>query len=260
MDEGPRPSDRLGTPGESRSRTGHPEQPPYWTEFVSFVRTKYVALVKTSPDRKITPKGNRISLTESIKPTVYVIAGPNGAGKTTFAEQYLPRFANCDEFVNADLIAAGLSPFNPEPQSVAAGRLMLERIDGLSARRASFGFETTLAGRTYAKRLQSMKTNLGYRVLMFFIWLPSVDQAIARVAARVREGGHNIPEPTIRRRYGLGIKNLASLYMPVLDEWFVYNGSSRPAGIVVGQQEGIRRVYDDARFAELKQLSPELLL
>jgi len=104
-----------------------------------------------------------------------------------------------------------------------------------------------------------MKFDFGYRVSMFFIWLPSVDQAIARVATRVREGGHNIPEPTIRRRYDLGIKNLMSLYMPVLDEWFVYNGSSRPAEIIVGQQDGNWRVYDDARFAELKQHSPELL-
>ena len=94
---------------------------------------------------------------------------------------------------------------------------------------------------------------------MFFIWLPSVDQAIERVATRVREGGHNIPEPTIRRRYDLGIKNLTSLYMPLLDEWFVYNGSGRPAEIIVGGQDGNFRVYDDANFAELKRHSPEFL-
>ncbi len=193
------------------------------------------------------------------QPTVYVIAGPNGAGKTTFASRYLPQFAGCREFVNADLIAAGLSPFNPESQSAAAGRLMLDRIDELSAAQTTFGFETTLAGRAHARRLRAMKTDFGYRVSMFFIWLPSVDQAIARVATRVREGGHNIPESTIRRRYDLGIKNFASLYIPVLDEWFVYNGSSRPAEIMVGQQDGNRRVYDDARFAELNQISPELL-
>ena len=161
--------------------------------------------------------------------------------------------------MNADLIAAGLSPFNPESQSVAAGRLMLQRIDELSARRTSFGFETTLAGRTHAKRLKAMKTDLGFRVSMFFIWLPSVNQAIARVSTRVREGGHNIPEPIIRRRYELGIKNFASLYVPFLDEWFVYNGSSRPATIVVGEHDGMHRVYDDARFSELSHLSPGLL-
>ena len=94
---------------------------------------------------------------------------------------------------------------------------------------------------------------------MFFIWLPSVDQAIARVAARVREGGHNIPEPTIRHRYELGIKNFGSLYASVLNEWFVYNGSGRPAEIIVGQHDGKRRIYDAASFAELQQLSPELM-
>lgn len=197
-------------------------------------------------------------MSEHANPTVYVIAGPNGAGKTTFASRYLPQFAGCQEFVNADLIAAGLSPFNPESQSAAAGRLMLDRINELTSAQATFGFETTLAGRAHAKRLRAMKSS-GYRASMFFIWLPSVDQAIARVATRVREGGHNIPEPTIRRRYDLGIKNFASLYMPVLDEWFVYNGSNRPAGIIVGQQDGNRRVYDDAGYAELKQFSPELL-
>lgn len=197
-------------------------------------------------------------MSEPTNPTVYVIAGPNGAGKTTFASRYLPQFAGCQEFVNADLIAAGLSPFNPESQSAAAGRLMLDRIDQLTAAQATFGFETTLAGRAHAKRLRAMKS-FGYRVSMFFIWLPSVDQAIARVATRVKEGGHNIPEPTIRRRYDLGILNFASLYMPVLDEWFVYNGSSRPAEIIVGQQDGNRRVYNDARFTELNQFSPELL-
>ena len=196
---------------------------------------------------------------EPTNPTVYVIAGPNGAGKTTFASRYLPQFADCQEFVNADLIAAGLSPFNPKSQSVAAGRLMLDRIDELTSAQTSFGFETTLAGRARARRLRAMKADFGYHVCMFFIWLPSVDQAIARVAARVREGGHNIPEPTIRHRYELGIKNFGSLYASVLNEWFVYNGSGRPAEIIVGQHDGKRRIYDAASFAELQQLSPELM-
>ncbi len=137
---------------------------------------------------------------------------------------------------------------------------MLDRIDELTASRTTFGFETTLAGRAHAKRLRVMKSAFEYRVSLFFIWLPSVDQAIARVATRVREGGHNISEPTIRRRYDLGIKNFGSLYEPVLDEWFVYNGSSRPAEIIVGQQDGNRRVYNDAKFDFMNQCSPELML
>jgi predicted ABC-type ATPase len=200
-----------------------------------------------------------IQMSESTKPTVYVIAGPNGAGKTTFANHYLPAFAGCEEFVNADLIAAGLSPFNPESQAAYAGQLMLERIDRLTKTRTSFGFETTLAGRAHAVRLKSMKEDFGYRVSLFFIWLPSAEQAIARVANRVREGGHNVPESTIRRRYALGIKNFVSLYLPALDEWFVYNGCERPAEIILGQQDGVRQVYNDDLLVELKRIAPELV-
>lgn len=187
-----------------------------------------------------------------------MIAGPNGAGKTTFAQQFLLRYANCEEFVNADLIAAGLSPFKPESQSVAAGRLMLDRMEDLTIARRTFAFETTLAGRGHAKRLQSMKA-VGYRIVMFFIWLPAAELAIARVASRVREGGHDIPQPTIRRRYALGMKNFAELYAPMLDSWFVYNGARRPAEIVMSEHDGERRTYNEATLAEIKRHSPELL-
>ncbi|MBL8811090.1 MAG: hypothetical protein JNM43_13010 [Planctomycetaceae bacterium] len=120
------------------------------------------------------------------QPTVYVIAGPNGAGKTTFATSFLPGFVNCREFVNADLIAAGLSPFDPDSQAVAAGRLMLQRIDSLVQERQTFGFETTLAGRGHARRLALMKSEVGYQVVLFFLWLETEALAISRVAARVR--------------------------------------------------------------------------
>ncbi|MGB7343847.1 MAG: AAA family ATPase [Pirellulaceae bacterium] len=198
-------------------------------------------------------------MTETPKPTVYVIAGPNGADKTTFTQEYLLRHANCDEFVNADLIAAGLSPFKPESQSVAAGRLMLDRIDELASAKETFAFETTLAGRAHTKRLQRMKTEHGYRVVMFFVWLPSVKQAIARVAIRVREGGHDIPEPTILRRYRLGIQNFGRLYAPIIDHWVVYDGSSRPAVIVVEEENSTRTVFDDNRHETILQRTPELL-
>jgi predicted ABC-type ATPase len=115
-----------------------------------------------------------------------VIAGPNGAGKTTFATTFLPGFVNCREFVNADLIAAGLSPFDPDSQSVTAGRLMLERINGLVHEKQSFGFETTLAGRAHARRLATMKSQAGYQVVLYFLWLESEALAISRVASRVR--------------------------------------------------------------------------
>ena len=203
--------------------------------------------------------GVESTLNPESQPTIYVIAGPNGAGKTTFALRYLPRYVDCQEFVNADLIAAGLSPFNPESQAAAAGRLMLQRIDELSAARITFGFETTLAGRTHAKRLQSMKLNLGYRIAMFFIWVPSVEQAIGRVAARVREGGHNIPEPTIRRRYRLGIANFGTLYAPIIDQWIIYDGSDRPAVGIISDESGTRTILDDDRFDRLTKWTPELL-
>jgi len=193
------------------------------------------------------------------KPTVFVIAGPNGAGKTTFAQTYLSRYAQCQEFVNADLIAAGLSPFNPESQSVAAGRLMLHRIDNLTVLRKTFGFETTLAGRTYARRLRSMRDELGYSIALFFVWLPTVEMAIQRVATRVREGGHNIPSPTIERRYRQGINNFAQIYAPLIDQWIIYDGSDWPAAKIVGEEGGTRTIFDDDRFKKLNEQTPELI-
>jgi predicted ABC-type ATPase len=124
----------------------------------------------------------------SLSPTVYVIAGPNGAGKTTFAAQFLPDFVNCRQFLNADLIAAGLSPFAPETQNLRAGRLLLERIRELSRAREDFGFETTLSGRTYVRLLTDLKA-ADYRVVLFFLWLPNADLAVNRVAVRVRQRG-----------------------------------------------------------------------
>src|SRR4051794_6777634 len=125
-------------------------------------------------------------------PTAYVIAGPNGAGKTTFAMEFLPAFVQCREFVNADLIAAGLSPFAPETQAIRAGRLMLTRIKELAAARQDFAFETTLAGRSSLKVVTDLKQS-GYQVILFFLCLPRAQMAVERVALRVRLGGHDVP-------------------------------------------------------------------
>ena len=143
--------------------------------------------------------------TKGKTPTVYVIAGPNGAGKTTFASKFLPGFVQCREFLNADLIAAGLSPFAPETQNVRAGRLLLERIEALAGERADFGFETTLSGRTYVKLLGDMKA-MGYRLVLFFLWLPSAEMAVARVESRVKGGGHGVPPEDVERRYSAGLR------------------------------------------------------
>ena len=196
---------------------------------------------------------------EHEQPTVYVIAGPNGAGKTTFATTFLPGFVNCREFVNADLIAAGLSPFDPDSQSVTAGRLMLERINGLVHEKQSFGFETTLAGRAHARRLATMKSQAGYQVVLYFLWLESEALAISRVASRVREGGHSIPTDTIKRRFQMGIRNFAQLYRKLADDWYIIDGSKATPSISCrGSSDGVE-VIDQERLNYIRSISPELL-
>jgi len=147
-----------------------------------------------------------------------IIAGPNGAGKTTFARSFLPQEARCSRFINADLIAAGLSPFAPEAAAFKAGRLMLEEIANCVKKGESFAFETTLAGLGYAGRIKQWRDQ-GYHVSLFFLLLPDAETAIARVAERVRQGGHDIPETVIRRRFAAGLHNLETAYKSVVDTW-----------------------------------------
>ena len=161
---------------------------------------------------------------------IIIIAGPNGAGKTTFARSFLPAEAQCPRFINADLIAAGLSPFAPDAAAIRAGRLMLTEISECATRGDSFAFETTLAARNYLRHIQRWRGD-GYHVKLFFLCLPSAETAIARVAARVRQGGHNIPEAVIRRRFAAGLRNLAE-YKAEVDTWAVYdNAGSEPTPI-----------------------------
>ena len=136
-------------------------------------------------------------------------------------------FVKCREFLNADLIAAGLSPFAPESQAVRASELLLKRIDELVATQSTFSFETTLAARSYHGSIIQWR-RLGYRVILYFIWLPTPELAIQRVAKRVREGGHNIPETVVRRRYARGLANLFDLYIPIVNTTCVYDGASFP--------------------------------
>ena len=151
------------------------------------------------------------------QPTVYMIAGPNGAGKTTAALKILPNFLSIHEFVNADEIARGLNPLNPDGQAVAAGRLMLGRMDGLISSGKSFAFETTGASHVFAEKLKRAK-EAGYRVGLIYLWLPSAELSKIRVRLRVEQGGHDIPTETIERRYGRGLKNLINVYLPLADE------------------------------------------
>ena len=155
---------------------------------------------------------------------IIIIAGPNGAGKTTFARDFLPAEAQTLRFINADLIAAGLAPFNPETASFKAGRLMLEEIDECVDAGHSFAFETTLSGLAYLKKI-AVWQHLGYQVKLWFLSLPNEDIAVSRVARRVLQGGHNIPEDVIRRRFKAGLANFHQRYSKIVDSWAVYDSS-----------------------------------
>jgi len=162
---------------------------------------------------------------------LYVIAGCNGAGKTTASYTILPEILDCKEFVNADEIARGLSPFQPEKAGIQAGRLMLTRIKTLLESGENFAFETTLSTKTYVNFLKVAKEK-GYQITLLFFWLNSVELAISRVKTRVKEGGHNIPENVIIRRYEGGLKNFFELYIPIVDNWMLVNNSGEPYEII----------------------------
>lgn len=189
---------------------------------------------------------------DGTSPTVYVIAGPNGAGKTTFAAKFLPEFVKCREFLNADLIASGLAPFAPETQDVRAGRLLLTRVRELTDARQNFGFETTLAGRSYASMLSRMRSD-GYRIVLFFLWLPSADLAVIRVRNRVLQGGHPVAEPVIRRRYASGLHNLFHLYRSKLDAWWFYDASKPPPELVVQEDQGELKPILSELFSKIER-------
>ncbi len=163
--------------------------------------------------------------------TIIIIAGPNGAGKTTFAREFLPNEAGCPTFVNADLIAECLNPLQPEREAVAAGRMMLDMIRRYVSEGRSFAFETTLSGRTYASMIPRWREQ-GYRVRLYFLRLPSPEVAITRVGQRVRDGGHNIPDDVIRRRFNSGWRNFQLLYQELVDEWALYDSSDAPPSLL----------------------------
>jgi predicted ABC-type ATPase len=161
-------------------------------------------------------------------PRCIVIAGPNGAGKTTFAREFLPKDAGIVHFVNADLIASGISPLRPELAAIAAGRLLLRELDRLAAARASFAFESTLSGRAYVARLERWRS-LGYRIEIIYLRLGSVRLALRRIAARVKQGGHSVPRADVVRRFDRSLDHFERIYRPLADRWSVYdNSGTRP--------------------------------
>jgi len=164
---------------------------------------------------------------------IVIIAGPNGAGKTTFAREFLPKEAGCPDFINVDLIAAGLSPFAPEKAALRAARLMLEEIRRRVSKGQSFAFETTLSGHNYARLIPAWRA-AGYHVKLIFLSLPSPDLAVARVATRVAQGGHSVPEDVVLRRFESGLRNFHEVYRPLVNSWMLYDNSVTPHRFIAG--------------------------
>ena len=183
---------------------------------------------------------------------LYIIAGCNGAGKTTASFTILPEILDCKEFVNADEIAKGLSPFQPEKVSFEAGRIMLNRIDRLLAENENFAFETTLSTKSYRNKIIEAKEK-GYRVTLLFFWLQNVELAKERVRIRVSEGGHNIEPEVIERRYVRGIENLFKIYLPIVDGVLIFDNSDGQHELVADKQiNGSLNIIDQAKFDLLK--------
>lgn len=189
------------------------------------------------------------------QPTIIVLGGINGAGKTTSSRQLLAGTLGLMTFVNADVIAQGLSGFDPDAAAVEAGRIMLERVRSLAAQRVDFAFETTLAARSYAGWLDEVRRS-GYAVHLFYFWLKSADLAVSRVAARVQAGGHHVPEETIRGRYSRSVNNLFDLYAPVVSSWRVYDNTEYTPKLIAEAQRGEPETTHDAEsWSKLREVA-----
>jgi len=187
------------------------------------------------------------------KPKIFVIGGPNGSGKTTSAKTLLPELLECHEFVNADSVAAALSPFNPDAVAIQAGRLMLERIKYLAERSVTFAFETTLASRTFLNFLTKCK-DMGYEINILYLWLQNAEIAITRVKSRVEQGGHDIPKDVIVRRYHSSIKNFLNEYVEVANNWALYDNSEKHSELVAYKtNDSSLNIIDDSIWAQIKR-------
>lgn len=189
-------------------------------------------------------------------PTCWIIAGPNGAGKTTFALEYLPTIANCRRFVNADLIAAGLSPLAPEQHLLAASRLFLREIEACIASGQDFSFETTLAGRSYLKLVERLQTT-GWQVELIYLALPNAEMSRLRVAERVTHGGHHIPEADLMRRFPRSLYNLFNEFAPKVDQAKCYMNSTTIPKLVFQQEGTICNIFHSDFFELLQQVAKQ---
>ena len=184
------------------------------------------------------------------RPEVVILGGPNGCGKTTSSQRLLADALSLTTFVNADVIARGLAGFDPDSAALEASRVMLERLRQLAQDKQSFAFETTLAARSYAAWLKQRKGE-GYRVRLYYFWVESADLAVSRVAARVRSGGHHVPEATVRQRYERSMKNFFDLYGVLADEWRWYDNSAGSARLLASCENGEETVVDEAAWQEI---------
>ena len=183
---------------------------------------------------------------------VYIIAGPNGSGKTTFAKTFLPEYAECDKFINADLIAQGLSPFSPSQVSIKSGRLVLEQIKEYLESGVDFGFETTMSGVTYLKYFRILEKK-GYKINIFFLWIPSSQLAVVRIKDRVAQGGHNVPIEDVKRRFGRSINKFFKEYRLLADKWILFNNAGTTPKIIARKQNAHIEVVNQNLFEKINK-------
>jgi predicted ABC-type ATPase len=181
---------------------------------------------------------------------VYIIAGPNGSGKTTFAVKFLPDYVNCPNFINADLIAHGLSPFSPGAAAIKAGKLVLEQIHEFVEMRADFAFETTLSGKLYVKLFESLKEK-GYKIQIFFLWVPNTELVLSRIKSRVAQGGHNVPTRDVLRRFNRSITNFFTLYRPLADSWMLFDNSGIIPILIAAGKNGKLKIIDENSYENI---------
>ena len=183
-------------------------------------------------------------------PHLVVIAGPNGAGKSTAAPGLLEGLLGIEDFVNADVIARGLSAYNPEGAAIEAGRIMIARLRELAADERDFAFETTLASRSFAPWIARLRADQGYIFRLNYLWIPGPELSIGRIKGRVRDGGHHVPDDVVRRRYAGGLRNFFELYQPIADIWMMYDNTDPSARTVIAEGSGnaVDRVYDESTW------------
>ena len=187
-----------------------------------------------------------------MSPNLHILAGPNGAGKTTFANEFLPDYMACLNFVNADLIAKGLSPFNPQSAAIKAGRLMLEQTYYFADQKLDFGIETTLSGKSNIRVFNDLKAK-GYRLHLYFLWISDIDIALLRIADRVRRGGHHVKEEDVRRRFSRGISNFFNVYRQMMDFWVLLNNSTEYPTMIAYNEFGKIEIKNARLYNKLQE-------